>query len=1090
MSQLEENKIIGETRVSIRHQAEPSSLDKLREIKDTTTELQANGSFYLFDEADLFHNGQISAELQAAVDQLTDHGVRVVIFTSENPNRLSTDELIKQFLTANGFSADGENIGMNDLICTINLNNLEGKKDFDCLAGFALSRNIGDAEINAVIDAIIDQGYYVSDPETGKSDYDHGFTVAYEGVDQILDRADAQATQQAMPVEQATEAPYQIPNDTQNFETQVVEQRPNFIETHQTETVSAAAVAIVAALWGIDFKFFRPKKMVIANANKERRNALGQITKLNVNVGRGISLFNGVADVYGASYPDEAKTTREQETDFRNRIDRLQEAKEELFTLNTSFFQNLGWAKNDKVTDEIRRKARSIQTETAELLALIQEKSDLFDSLNEQKAKSGSNVDKVKMEIEELEAWYDEKISVPSYRSILPPRKTAFTEMSSRYEEAFHNVRMNPQFELKGSKQAVELSEILLKFKVAVETFTSSYETSLALYADARKDLAKWPDRAITIEQLGNSGSKLLNDAKPGISIPNEFDEVIELSNQAKNEFIFAKDFASLTANVLTLQDENDKSIAEIEAEGFDDKHIALFREEMTEALTRANSLATLGKWKEAQAQLGILRVKTNGALEEMQRLQKLREQNINDLENLAKDVDVGKVKYKNETTKAWEDLQSFSSANYDETQAIWSELRSKNAQTESKVEVTDLRFHFGNIALILEEITDNQSSETDIASQVASKNSFKKQKFDEAAILIREMEKKLARADQMMDELIERQKLINKAKKEHVAAIENAKTRLKSALESIDEPEEKRFTNGEIKNMIEESAKLIELAKKAGVAMVFVAALEAANRAADLAIQGKKNADDQIKEIRTLFSRLESRKKQSNLKANQIIERVVEEADAVITNETTKLVTNLKQALGVLVTIEAGLAAKENIELNRGLNDLLAKFDGLDAKTNELERSYNSDRESYSELLEDLKSAIRNAKSRIDSAEDHCNDSDAGIAGDGALSSATSTLPSMAEWGDSRSDIESRIKAAGKAKDYAETAYTQADRAIKAAEAARRAEQERLEKIAEDKRKAEVEKQRAIERAADERRQSEARKAVGNNQSHGRRSV
>ena len=182
-------------------------------------------------------------------------------------------------------------------------------------------------------------------------------------------------------------------------------------------------------------------------------------------------------------------------------------------------------------------------------------------------------------------------------------------------------------------------------------------------------------------------------------------------------------------------------------------------------------------------------------------------------------------------------------------------------------------------------------------------------------------------------------------------------------------------------------------------------------------------------------------------------------EADAVITAETKALKKTLVQALAAVVTLESGLAAKEDHDLAQAINELLEKFDRIDRNTNELSMSFLGDKSSYQRLLDDLEKAINNAETAISRASAKCNDSDAGTAGDGALSSARSTKPGMLSWGEARSTIQSKIQASKSAEDYADQAYSQASRAIAAAETARALEAQRQRQI-------ELDRQAAINRS------------------------
>ena len=260
----------------------------------------------------------------------------------------------------------------------------------------------------------------------------------------------------------------------------------------------------------------------------------------------------------------------------------------------------------------------------------------------------------------------------------------------------------------------------------------------------------------------------------------------------------------------------------------------------------------------------------------------------------------------------------------------------------------------------------------------------------------------------------------------------------------------------------------------------MYIAALEAANRATDLAIRARQSAEEQIRVLQQLFSRLEQHKESSNSRAKELIQKVIDEEDAVITSRTLNLQRSIEQMLLAVVTEERGLASKEDHDLAEGINQLLSEFDSIDRKVAELKRLYHADRESYQQLLNKLNDAIRDAESAISTAAITCSHPDAGSSGNFSLSSARSSKPSQATWGVKRSEIKSRIESAKQAKSYADDAYSQANSAIAAAEAAREAarQAELAREREERRREREAARERAAAREAIERSQSSSRRA------------
>jgi hypothetical protein len=341
-------------------------------------------------------------------------------------------------------------------------------------------------------------------------------------------------------------------------------------------------------------------------------------------------------------------------------------------------------------------------------------------------------------------------------------------------------------------------------------------------------------------------------------------------------------------------------------------------------------------------------------------------------------------------------------------------------------------------IANILKEVTDDPHNQQDIATEAANKNSIEEQKIDEAEGLIREMERRLLSAQQLMDGLLERQMLARKAEAEYQAAIDNSQSRLQLAEESIDTEEEDRLVDSTVDQQIADSKELIEFAKSAAESLNFVAAFESASKATSLAIQARQGAEEQIKHLKDLYSSLESTKGESTKIFKMVFREVDQEHDEVVTSSTNQLVISLKNRINQAKDEEKALASFEDNDLARAIEALMASYKSIDNLSSQLYAALESDQNSYQELLDDLDEAISDAESEISSASSRCRHSDAGSSCKISLSSARNSLPNKASWGTSRSAIKSRIISAENAEDYAETAYRQADSAISAAETER----------------------------------------------------
>jgi len=1047
----------------------PLILDEPNALKALASTIKAQSGpdgFYFVDEGHLFAGGEPSAEFQLVIEQLQARGVDVVIITSDNPNNLTTREITDQMTTELGLGSDAnDTLGVRVIVCTFNkhIQNDYEHKEVECFSGDGYEGLISSADTTHAQEVIRD-GYIADEP-------DAGFLRAFQFFEQKFEQRDALATKQAMPQPEATLAPYQAPANSEP----VIEipSGPGFYETNKKIVDYSVITSLVfGVLIGTNL-LTGPRRMFVKGVKDARRSAITKFDTLKGEVGTGLSSFSAINSYLSASYPDQAEESRAEKRVFDKDWGALVEAQAALIAAKVSFF------KNRAKISEVEAAAEKVGRISQRLQAQIEEKNAEAEDLYERTQAAQTNTNTAKKKLEKTTDWYEDKQKV--FGKALPSTKIAFAQIQAMFDEAEYNSYQDIALALRGSDQAVEVTKTLGKFGIAVDAILHSYDFSVDTFRAITTDLANWPDLAVNPTQLVSSGQKLLDDAKAGVSIPDKLEEVVKISQQAEEQIRFAKDFSSAEATVLSLQDENNKNIKEINADvetatgaEFFGSHIQNLRDEAATALSKSNQAASQGMWSEAQTQLGILRVKTNETLAEMNRIDQLRKSNETDLDSIAKEVKETRVTYHSKTTTAWTDLnKNFKSDNYDESTETWNLLR----KDMSKKEVANFSDHFKLIDDILTEVTDNPNDPKDIASVATLKNSMQKQEFDKATVLIRDMEKRLAHAQQLMDGLLERQKLARKSEAEYSAAIDNSRARLKAALLTVDTDEEQRFVDRPAEEMMAKAGEIIKFAEKAGKNLVFVAALEAATKATNMAIQAKKNAEDQIDTLRDLYDDLGKHKKRSLESANTLTAKVEKENDEVITTISTQAMKALETAISSAANDEKSLAALEDHDLAKAIGVLLATYDTIDNLRESLNGKLEADRASYQKLLNDLNNAISSATTSINSASSRCSQTDAGYAGDAALSSARSTLPSQGKLGDKRSSLQSDIKSAKSAEEYANKARSQANSAISAAETARalKAAQEAAIK-------------RAADQAADRAREAATRITTTSNRTNGTR--
>ncbi len=159
-------------------------------------QLQQGGSLLFLDEAGVFIDGKPSANLQEAIDQLREHGVDVVILTTNNPDNLEdTADIRNQMTLTNGLGSYGDGtLAPRAIVCIFNTHTTDPEypREVICATGSSLEAVIDEEKaVDFIIDGVL------------AGDVDAGFTNAYSHFDLELDTAkrelEIRATQQAAP---------------------------------------------------------------------------------------------------------------------------------------------------------------------------------------------------------------------------------------------------------------------------------------------------------------------------------------------------------------------------------------------------------------------------------------------------------------------------------------------------------------------------------------------------------------------------------------------------------------------------------------------------------------------------------------------------------------------------------------------------------------------------------------------------------------------------------------------------------------------------------------------------------------------------
>lgn len=748
---------------------------------------------------------------------------------------------------------------------------------------------------------------------------------------------------------------------------------------------------------------------------------------------------------YAESYPEKAQIIEERYDSFKIINKEIADLIKFISDNRVRFYSK----KEDiNLVKQAQLNLKSKLTTILEEIDRTENESYVVDALIEQ---GRIKFDSAKKSFDELQSTIDSLQS--KYSEFIPDSATTLKTIAAQLKTADDYTSADSTKILLGSDISAEISQTINKtnnfLTLYVTTIDSVYEAQSQMENRFKKwDKVELPaDLVISIKRLLKNIS---NDITNGESVENLQEEIESVQSEMKLLFQYAQTLEESLQSV----DTDSKTLQDYFVAHYSQKHITDELASLTDFLKKSINDAKNGLFANAIDAAKMVKNKSAEAVKTLETLDQLKKRNQSQLLQLSKDV-----------ASAQNTLQYTLSTK-------WKELH-KNYSEENYFSV---KSNFVEAENLLLEIFDNPSDENDLASQAEKENSMSedKQNFKQAENIISSLNRKLVKAESLMDELLSRYELVITSEKQYQAAISAAENQIQTAIETKSGPADDMVSTS-VDTMIKEAQNIISKAKQNGSDKNYVSAYQLAQEANQLAVNARKDTEDQIKKIKLLYSELEQEKSRQRSSVMSALDKVDSEADAVVSLYTLQIARQMKDDLIKLEVSANSFTQYEDIQLSNQLSIAIENLQRLGShEVQDVLDSLRGDQQEHQKQLDIVKSAISSAEEAIQSAQQKVTNYRANSAGRTHLNQAIAENPSVPLWGAHKSEIERTINKAHSAKRLADQAYSIANEAIQ--DHIRAEEEKEKKRLAEEaeKRRVEAERQQRIQDAADKKRKED----------------
>ncbi len=990
------------------------------------------GEFYLIDDARTLGSDFFS-KLKVPIEKLTDLGVQVVVFTTDGVSRsdvgqiLSAEAALTKELIDTGFTDSSGDIKPDVVACLI---------AFDQGNVTGVACDAGNTWGSALEQHELDLAERMIDGQAGRGSVENNQAAVRFALEYFAEEIQASMAEQESEAELETSVG--VP------ETGV---RPEKVVSWVGGALGIIGLVTMALYGKAEFTRRRAVFAQISELNKKIAPLYEKFVK-HMEWDTPSKAYRLLQEIYTESYPKEAVSVQNRYTNFLSIVSIINKAYSYIETTKVGYFSKRA------AIDAVRIEQTDLYNFLQNILDEIEKTIGQFNVIKDQIDQANARFDLVKSMVATTTDWVSRlHTKHPEY---IGPADELLSDIYQKLKEASECFGTENKKLLLGSDLLAKIIQQLEEEKSIFTKFPNLITAAQAAQTEQPQRFQDWSEDISEPAAFLSPVLKQLEEISDALRQHAPSSEVSALIDRASEQLETTEKYCRELERALQYRDAKFTALLEFTGQGFSESHIAETKEAVARYINQAVQLGRSGQWDTALESVNIIKDTADACVQEMQTIRELRQRNEAALQRLSSSVSLAQSLHSTTIAALWSDLEM-------------------NYHTEN---YRGFESHFANASKLLQEVFDDPASENDLASQAGRENSMEQQAFTTAEATIKKMERSFVTAESLMDQLQSHHKLVESARDGYASAISSAERDVSSATLAGSDPFLNRMVGPEVDAQLDEARRLLTEAREKGVSKIFITANSLANEASRIAIVAKQEKNQQISEIKSLYSELEAAKSDAVRIVQNTSREVAAEEDAIVSIRTMEADRRMKGQLTELQNSEQRLNRFEDRQLASELQNTIDAYERLERQQVRQVLEYLAeDKREYEQLLDRADSAIGSARSAIREAENKVNDHRAKGAGNSYMNAATDALPPMPNRGAAVSFVESVITKAASAESLANQARRAAEEAIAIVVAAEAREQARREAEAAEERRKAKERQDAID--LEERKKQKVREAL-----------
>ncbi len=1038
--------------IGVRHQDQDSLLVG-EHRKNAIEQQQQESRVIIIDDANVFEG---NLQDNPVFKELLERGVDILIFTSTNPDKLSTEELLNAKIAELGFgsSADGDfnpdliacvaNYLQGEVLCTVGQKWFDAmhQDDIDHLQEFIINKIKGDEDKN--IEPMSPSDAFIEGMRYLVVELDREHVLESDGSE--LDAEESETSANTPILENEIPAP-----STGSGELTETSPSPEPLPKEKKENLVVPALvggAILLAMGVTTIRAIGKRRKTLSHVREQRAETLSEFSSLEnlLNEWDSIKVFGEIKDAYEDSYQVDYVDILSKETVFVEQLARARKLDESLENSPVRIYSL------QKTITASQENAQELGQVIGKLQALQKEIEEINNEVSLKLSEADGNLQKA----QDLLASAKDTVKTwaASHPAYFPNSDEITSTLDAQLKAAEACFGENSKRILEGSNRSIEIIEDVDSLTTSLASFSELIKLRDTLVVKSAELAQSYP------ELVEKSDFPILKNQLDAVTLllgANDFLEdlpgAVELAEtEAQHSVTFFEDLK------LTCQDfsEDSKSVEGYLKDKFYESHVSEQAKDAETFRTEAQMQAKKGAWIDAESLLRSSRVESASRVSILKELKKLRDDNEQTIDLLNIEVAKSQRHLSGTVSEHWKELDNlYKPSNY-----------------------TGYEKHVENAGTLLKKVFDDPSNIEDLASKAERKNSMGSkenpgQKFSEAQAILSTMQHHLAEANELINALEERYELIKESEKSHSSVAATAREKILRAKELIRENDQ--FIKESTADILKGADTVLLEYDNAVTRENYVLALDLATNALRVAESTIDSAQNQIETVRKQFAKLDQSREDCKARISDAISKVNQEFDTIVSSETRRFVAVTQAAVTILAQEERALVKLEDTTLLAEISRLIDMYDDLES-TAEITIATNllDDQERYSDQFDVAKKAIKDAKAAINAAQKVLDDSRSSGVGFSQLHLAESRLPDEPIKGVALSVIEGVTSRAKASQALAEEAHEAAKNAIEQAIAEKKrlddleAERQRKKKAEEDRkaREAQAEKNRKAQEA------------------------